>query len=272
MAAGAIRGISRNRRQLPKPQHDLPGPNIGTEVQLLVHYFFRLFSSYYRNTLNGVVIFLDKAQRQTQDRAVADILFITHPDVVVDPTIPVPNWSLSARGRQRMAAFAGRPIAGHIQSIACSEERKAVDAAEILGERRQLTPIRFADLGENDRSATGFLPSEEFEATADLFFANPTNSVRGWERAIDAQRRIIAVIDRIRACAPADPSTTIAVIAHGAVGALLLCRLTNVPIDRKWDQPGSSGGHYFRFACSDLGLRHGWRPIDPALSGHGNDG
>jgi len=241
-------------------------------MQLLIHIFFRLFSIYYRDTLNDVVIFLDKAPRQTQDRAVADILFITHPDVVVDPTIPVPNWPLSARGRQRMAALAGRPIAGQIQSIACSKERKAVEAAEILGERRQLTPIRFADLGENDRSATGFLPSEEFEATADLFFANPTNSVRGWERAIDAQQRIVAVTNRIRTSAPADPSTMVAVIAHGAVGALLLCRLKNVPIDRKWDQPGGSGGHYFRFSCSDLGLKHGWRPIDPAPSDHDNDG
>jgi hypothetical protein len=29
----------------------------------------------------------------------------------------------------------------------------------------------FANLGENDRSATGFLAKDEFEATADAFFA-----------------------------------------------------------------------------------------------------
>jgi len=202
----------------------------------------------------------------------ADILFITHPDVIVDPAIPVPDWRLSVQGRQRMAAFADSPVADAIRSIVCSEERKAVESAEILGNRRLLTPVKLADLGENDRSATGFLPSTEFEETADLFFANPTHSVRGWERAIDAQQRIGAAIDHIRVSAPTDPSTAIAVIAHGAVGALLLCRLKNVSIDRTWDQPGSTGGHYFRFACKDLSLKHAWRPIDLAPSGRIEDG
>ena len=161
-----------------------------------------------------------------------------------------------------MASFAAGPVAGQVRWIVSSEERKALQAAEILGERQGLKPVKFADLGENDRSATGFLASAEFEATADLFFANPEVSVRGWERAIDAQRRIVTVIDRIRASVAVDPSAVIAVIAHGAVGALLLCRLKNLPIDRKWDQPGATGGHYFRFARSDLRLKHGWRSID----------
>lgn len=35
------------------------------------------------------------------------------------------------------------------------------------------------DLGENDRSATGYLAKEEFEETSDAFFAHPQESVRG---------------------------------------------------------------------------------------------
>jgi len=56
---------------------------------------------------------------------------------------------------------------GHIVS---STERKAVDTAELLAGHRALSFAVRADLGENDRSATGYLPREEFEATADLFF------------------------------------------------------------------------------------------------------
>ena len=37
----------------------------------------------------------------------------------------------------------------------------------------RLTPIIRADLGENDRSATGYLPRAEFEAMADAFFSRP---------------------------------------------------------------------------------------------------
>ena len=30
------------------------------------------------------------------------VYLITHPDVVIDPDVPVPQWPLSARGKERM--------------------------------------------------------------------------------------------------------------------------------------------------------------------------
>ena len=42
----------------------------------------------------------------------------------------------------------------------------------------RLTPIILADLGENDRSATGYLPKAEFEALADAFFSAPMSAWR----------------------------------------------------------------------------------------------
>ena len=54
-----------------------------------------------------------------------------------------------------------------------------------------------AALHENDRSATGYLPPDRFEAVADRFFAEPETSVLGWERAVDAQARIVACVARI---------------------------------------------------------------------------
>jgi hypothetical protein len=56
---------------------------------------------------------------------------------------------------------------------------------------------KVADLGENDRSATGFLPPEEFERVADEFFGSPEKSARGWERAGDAQVRIVRAVEGI---------------------------------------------------------------------------
>jgi broad specificity phosphatase PhoE len=85
-----------------------------------------------------------------------------------------------------------------------------------------------AELGENDRSATGFLPPEEFERVADQFFANPETSIRGWERAIDAQTRIVRAVERIESKGPT------AIVSHGAVGTLLYCHLAGKPIDRRW--------------------------------------
>jgi broad specificity phosphatase PhoE len=70
------------------------------------------------------------------------------------------------------------------------------------------------DLGENDRSATGYLPKQEFEATADAFYARPQESVRGWERAADAQARIVRAVDQIVSQTPAEGD--VAIVGHGA--------------------------------------------------------
>ena len=41
------------------------------------------------------------------------------------------------------------------------------------------------------------MPPEEFEYTADLFFAHPEESIRGWERASDAQRRVMVADEQM---------------------------------------------------------------------------
>jgi broad specificity phosphatase PhoE len=113
----------------------------------------------------------------------ATVFFITHPDVLIDPTVPVPDWPLSPCGLARMRAMLAQPWIPGIVHVASSADRKARDGAAILAVHLGLLPVARAGLGENDRSATGYLPKPEFEATADAFFAHPEASVRGWERA-----------------------------------------------------------------------------------------
>jgi broad specificity phosphatase PhoE len=192
----------------------------------------------------------------------AIVHFITHPQVTVDPAIPVPDWPLSRLGKERMHLALHRPFLVGVRAVFSSAERKARDAADILGRHLRLTPIILDQLGENDRSATGYLPKPAFEALADQFFACPELSVRGWERASDAQRRIAEAIARVIALAPAEGD--IAVVSHGAVGALLLCHLKRVPISRAEDQPGDGGGHVYSFHAGTGRLLSGWRRIEEA--------
>jgi broad specificity phosphatase PhoE len=192
------------------------------------------------------------------------IYFITHPEVQIDPAVPVPEWPLSTRGRQRMHALLAQPWVPNLGAVWCSTERKAIDGAEIIARAIGTVPRPLTVLGENDRSATGYLPGSKFEATADAFFANPHDSVRGWERAVDAQHRIVAAVAIVVAEAPEDRD--IAIVSHGAVGALLLCWLKACPISRMEDQPNNGGGNYFCFDGTNYSPRHGWLPIDgPAL-------
>ncbi len=105
--------------------------------------------------------------------AITVVHFITHPEVMIDPTIPVPKWPLSPFGMERMCLAAEQPWLMGVQSLFSSAERKALDAASMLAEKLKLAPVILDGLGENDRSATGYLPNAEFEAVADEFFAWP---------------------------------------------------------------------------------------------------
>ncbi len=137
-------------------------------------------------------------------------------------------------------------------SLWSSAERKALDTAEILSERLELAVQIRADLGENDRSSTGYLPMEEFDRTADLFFADPDSSVRGWTPARLEQTRIVKAVSAV---AGLDPSGVPLVVSHGAVGALLLAHLAGRPISRSFDQPRNLGGNWFR----DCDAAPAWR-------------
>jgi broad specificity phosphatase PhoE len=189
------------------------------------------------------------------------VFFITHPDVSIDPAVPVPDWPLSTRGRDRMVRALALPWVDGIRSIWCSTERKARDGADILARHLKLTATQLPELGENDRSVTGYLPRAEFEAVANQFFANPSRSVRGWERAVDAQHRIVEAVNRVLA-GSANCGGDVVIVAHGGVGTLLLCHLRREEIGRAHDQPSNNGGNFFAFDGGTLQLHHGWRPID----------
>lgn len=185
---------------------------------------------------------------------------ITHPNVVISRDVPVPRWPLSELGKQRMRAGLRQPWVRDVTSVYCSTEQKAIDGAEILASHRSLPVQQIEDLGENDRSATGFLPPDEFERLADEFFGSPEASVRGWERAVDAQARIVRAVQRI--FETDQTAGAIAIVSHGAVGTLLYCHLAGEPIARRWDQPPNSGGNYYRFTVSPRAAHFWWRAID----------
>lgn len=189
------------------------------------------------------------------------VYFVTHPDVLINPALAVADWPLSPRGRERMINALALSWVGDIRAVWCSKEQKARDGAGILAGHLGLLVTELAELGENDRSATGYLPRTEFEALADLFFAHPEESVRGWERAIDAQRRIVAAVGHALAVS-AGGGGNIVIVSHGGVGTLLLCHLRGDAIGRQHDQPPSNGGNYYAFDAETRRLHHGWRPID----------
>jgi len=116
------------------------------------------------------------------------------------------------------------------------------------------------DLGEIDRSATGYLPKEEHAVARELLFAHPESGARGWETAYDAQRRIVEAVERV---IEADRGAgNLAIVSHGGVGTLHLCHLKGCPINLGERQPGENGGNYYCFEAESGTPVHGWRRID----------
>jgi broad specificity phosphatase PhoE len=184
--------------------------------------------------------------------------FITHPEVVVDADTPVPQWHLSDRGVHRMRDFSSQTDVGKLSAVWASTETKAIEAAGILAGHFGLAISVHPGLHENDRSATGFLPPSEFDRMANAFFARPEESVQGWERAVDAQARVAAAVNDIL---QRFSGANIALVSHGGVGTLLLCKYLGIPITRAADQP--SQGHFWAFEVATRRVIHRWRVIAP---------
>ncbi len=185
-------------------------------------------------------------------------LYVSHPEVLIEPHVPVPQWSLSEKGRQRVKAFAPKLAACGFGRIVSSDETKALETAELLGQIIGVAVQAIPEMGENDRSATGFVPPEHFERLADAFFAQPEISIRGWETARAAQIRIVNAVNRV--LATHGRATPILFIGHGAVGTLLQCHLKGAPIDRRHDQNGA--GNCFAFALASGKLLCEWTAME----------
>jgi broad specificity phosphatase PhoE len=74
------------------------------------------------------------------------VYFITRPDVQIDPAVPVTEWPLSPRGRERMTQALVRPWVRGVRTVWCSTERKARDGAEILAGHLGLPITELAQL------------------------------------------------------------------------------------------------------------------------------
>ena len=186
------------------------------------------------------------------------VRYLTHPQVQIDPHVPVQSWHLSVIGAARVQALIAAGWLAGTTVVVSSAEQKALETAEPLAAALGVPLETRAEMHENDRSATGFLAPAEFASVANEFFAHPNQSIRGWERAVDAQVRIVreaeAVLSR-------QHEGDVLFVGHGAVGTLLLCHYCNVTISRTHDQR-SGGGCYFTMTKANRRVLHSWRCME----------
>ena len=91
------------------------------------------------------------------------IYFITHPDVVIDPLIPVPQWPLSERGKSRIRRLLSHAWIARIEALYCSTEQKAVDGAALLSEALGIPFHQVAALGKTTVQPLGTSPRQRLK-------------------------------------------------------------------------------------------------------------
>ncbi len=174
----------------------------------------------------------------------------------------MPDWSLSDIGRARVVSILAEPWITGLRRIISSAETKAIETADLIAKSAGIGVEVHSDTGEIDRSSTGYVPHERHEAIADALFAHPQQSAGGWERAIDAQSRIVVAVDAV--LGKNAEAGDIAFVGHGGVGTLLKCALLSTAIDRRHDQPG--GGHVFAFDRRTRKVCFDWVRLEDVLN------
>jgi broad specificity phosphatase PhoE len=186
-------------------------------------------------------------------------LYVTHPEVLLEPKVPSTEWLLSPKGRARAQAFADRGALPANARIIASTEFKTMETAAILAQGR---PFETSDgLRENIRTGSGFLSPEDFERQFHAMFARPAESSGGWETAVDTQRRVVAAVE----AALIDQSLTTIFVGHGSAGTFLKCAVDGRPISRSEEQremawPG--GGNVFAFDWAARTLVRDWQTFE----------
>ncbi len=190
-------------------------------------------------------------------------IYVSHPEVNIDPSIPVEQWELSKTDRARALNFVARDLLDKQIPIYSSTEQKALDLAHIISTKTHSQIISRADLGENDRSSTGYLEQKPFEIHVKHFFANPGESISGWETAHDAQIRIVRAVKMMLEAH--NCQNPIVICGHGGVGTLLKCHMGQRSIAQSEDQRETahpSGGNIFAFSLARKELLCDWTPME----------
>lgn len=135
-----------------------------------------------------------------------------------DPTM----WPLSERGEDQVRVLAAQPFWTEVKAIVTSDELKAVATVSDIAIQRGIPFFKHEGLRELKRTP-GWLAA--YDERVREVFARPAQSVEGWERAADAQARVLACVDELIARFDPEP---FAVVSHGMLIALLLASVQNV--------------------------------------------
>ena len=148
------------------------------------------------------------------------LILIKHARPQVDPAITSEEWQLGKEGMDGAARLVDPLRRFGFDRIYSSDETKAAQTAQILGQALARPIEQVRDLREHDRRNVPHMDSREFISLVALFFREPDRLVLGNESADEAYARFAAAVDAI-----IDRETRdVAIVTHGTVISLFAQR------------------------------------------------
>jgi broad specificity phosphatase PhoE len=153
------------------------------------------------------------------------LVLVRHAEVVQNRDVPVERWPLSTEGVLAAAALRAHPALAGVSAVWSSPEPKALATARAIARDDEVRV--HPGLRELDRTAVGWVGDHaSYVALVTEILRRPDESVRGCERAHDAEARVASAVGEILAERPGDD---VAVVSHGLVLTLYLSRLLGLP-------------------------------------------
>jgi len=155
------------------------------------------------------------------------LILVRHGRPVIDPDIPPPQWGLCPEGRDAVAALAEKLTGLGVKAAISSPEPKALQTAEIIGQRLGLAVEVEHGLGEHKRPHTSFGTEAEFQAKIANIFARPHEPAPGGESAEQARERLAAALAR-------HITRPLLAVTHGTVLSYYVAKLANCDAHDLW--------------------------------------
>lgn len=147
------------------------------------------------------------------------LLLIRHSLPTIEPDRPAKQWRLSEEGRERCSLLSERVASYSPSSLFSSLEPKALETAEMIGSRLNLSTVPVHDLHEHDREHVPLLSRAEIQSLIKSFFNDQDTLVFGEETAQQAMERFTQAVDGI---VTTQQNGNLAIVTHGTVITLLV--------------------------------------------------
>lgn len=153
------------------------------------------------------------------------LIYVTHPSVELDKNKLPHEWGLSDKGFDQAKILIELPFWQEVDVIYSSVEPKATQVAKLASEKYNLPWFQEKDLGEADRTATPFLPLEEYMSAIQEAYLNPDSNIKGWESHHQMMKRNASVLEKIKMD---NKGKTVVIVGHGGAGTTIKCFIKGI--------------------------------------------